>query len=519
MNVAIYARYSPGPKQTDQSIEGQVRDCEAYAKAHGLKVVKIYADRHISGSDFVKRVEFNRMLEDSEKGKFKAIIVWKLDRFGRNREEIALNKIKLKKNGVKLLYAMESIPDGPEGIILESLMEGLAEYYVADLTQKLKRGARESALKGRAVAGTKVFGYDLDADKHYIINEKEAVYVKWIFEQYVSGKGSTYIVNELRKKGVRNKRGSLMTYNGVYTILRNEKYIGKCFYDGIPIPIPRIISDELFTAASTLFQSKPHCSGTGKAIVKYLLSMKAYCGECGGLLIGESGRGKCGSKYFYYKCSNKKRKHNCDLPNWKKDELEKLVAKITKAVVLRSDVIEYIADKVIEIKDEVLKNPELEAMRVSLKNLQRAQKNLLKAVEDGLYTSATKDRLIELEEEIADVKASIAQEEVNVPNITRDHIIYWLEQFRSGDITDEAFLDTLFETFIHSIHVYKDKIVVAYNYANNHHFGPVDFSDIPELSNVLTGSDLVGGVDLRGVYPNFFVLAHPPVFLLVASAA
>ena len=153
MNAVIYARYSPGPRQTDQSIEGQVRDCMAYAEQNDIKVLKVYADRHISGTDFEKRAEFNKMLRDSEKGQFEAIIVWKIDRFGRDREEIALNKIKLKRHGIKLLYAKEVIPDGPEGIILESLMEGLAEYYVADLRQKVKRGQRESALKGLAVSG------------------------------------------------------------------------------------------------------------------------------------------------------------------------------------------------------------------------------------------------------------------------------------------------------------------------------------------------------------------------------
>ena len=161
MNAVIYARYSPGPRQTDQSIEGQVRDCMAYAKENGITVLDVYADRHISGSDFENRGEFNRMLRDAERKQFDSIIVWKIDRFGRDREEIALNKIKLKRHGIRLLYAKEIIPEGPEGIILESLMEGLAEYYVADLRQKVKRGHRESALKGHSVGGQAPYGYKI----------------------------------------------------------------------------------------------------------------------------------------------------------------------------------------------------------------------------------------------------------------------------------------------------------------------------------------------------------------------
>ena len=135
---AIYARYSPGPNQTDQSIEGQVADCRAYAEENGIQIVEIYADRHISGKSVVGRNEFLRMLHDAEQRRFECVIVWKIDRFGRDRQDIALSKMKLKRAGVHLMYARESVPDGPEGIILESVLEGLAEYYSAELAQKLQ---------------------------------------------------------------------------------------------------------------------------------------------------------------------------------------------------------------------------------------------------------------------------------------------------------------------------------------------------------------------------------------------
>ena len=122
MKGVIYARYSEGPRQTDQSIEGQVADCRAYAEQKGIDVVGIYADRHISGTSTAGRDEFLRMIHDAERQAFDCVIVWKIDRFGRSREDIAVNKMKLRKAGVALMYAREAVPEGPEGILLESLL-------------------------------------------------------------------------------------------------------------------------------------------------------------------------------------------------------------------------------------------------------------------------------------------------------------------------------------------------------------------------------------------------------------
>ena len=149
MRGVIYARYSPGPHQTEQSIEGQVADCQQYTEENGIDIIEIYADRHVSGKSVVGRDEFQRMLRDAEKGRFDCVLVWKIDRFGRDRQDIAMGKMALKRAGVKLMYARESVPEGPEGIILESVLEGLAEYYSADLRQKVIRGMKETAKKGQ----------------------------------------------------------------------------------------------------------------------------------------------------------------------------------------------------------------------------------------------------------------------------------------------------------------------------------------------------------------------------------
>lgn len=144
--AVIYARYS-SDRQTEQSIEGQVRVCNDYAERNDILIVNSYIDRATTGTND-NRTEFQRMLRDSNNHSWDYVLVYKLDRFSRNKYEMAMHKKTLKDNGVKLISCMENIPDTPEGIILESLLEGMAEYYSAELSQKVKRGMNESRQKG-----------------------------------------------------------------------------------------------------------------------------------------------------------------------------------------------------------------------------------------------------------------------------------------------------------------------------------------------------------------------------------
>ena len=134
--VVIYARYS-SDSQTEQSIEGQLRVCEEFAKNNNILIFNTYIDRAITGTND-NRPDFQQMIADSSKQNWDYVLVYKLDRFSRNKYETAKYKKILKDNGVKVLSAMENIPDSPEGLILESLLEGMAEYYSAELAQKVK---------------------------------------------------------------------------------------------------------------------------------------------------------------------------------------------------------------------------------------------------------------------------------------------------------------------------------------------------------------------------------------------
>ena len=225
--AVIYARYSCDA-QTEQSIEGQLRECQKYAKAHDILILETYIDRAMSGTND-NRFDFQRMLKDSEKRQWDYVIVYKLDRFSRNKYEATIHKNTLKNNGVKVVSAMENIPDSPEGIILESLLEGMTQYYSAELAQKVKRGMRETRLKGNYQGGGLPYGYKV-VDKKVIIDEEKAETVRFIFEQYSVGVYVKDIIMALTVRGVLYN-GKPFAKNTVYNILKNEKYSGVYYHE------------------------------------------------------------------------------------------------------------------------------------------------------------------------------------------------------------------------------------------------------------------------------------------------
>jgi len=233
-NAVIYARYSAGSKQTEQSIEGQLRVCTEYAEKNDLRIVGTYIDRKISGKTDNRR-EFQRMIDDSGKKIFEVVVMYQTDRFARNRYDSAVYKHILRKNGVELKYATTNIPEGPEGIILESLMEGLAEYYSAELSQKIKRGMRESALKCHSTGAGHSLGYRTAPDKSIVIEPDGAKAVQIIFDMYIKGRSQVEICDHLNGLGLRTVQGKPFGKNSINKIIKNKRYIGVYSYDDIVI--------------------------------------------------------------------------------------------------------------------------------------------------------------------------------------------------------------------------------------------------------------------------------------------
>lgn len=271
--AVIYARYS-SDSQTEQSIEGQLHVCNEYAKNNDIVVLGTYIDRAMTGTND-HRPSFQNMLKDSHRKEWNYVLVYKLDRFSRNKYETAIHKKTLRDNGVKVLSAMENIPDTPEGIILESLLEGMNQYYSAELSQKVRRGMNESRRKGNFTGGFTLYGYKVK-DKKVTISEDEAAAVKYIYEQYSAGVYVKDITAALTERGIYF-HGKKFARNTVYNILKNEKYSGiyrhgEETFDNI---YPQIVPTEIYEKV----RAKTNANKYGRRSVEvvYLLRGNVIC--------------------------------------------------------------------------------------------------------------------------------------------------------------------------------------------------------------------------------------------------
>ena len=205
MNLVFYGRNSDSG-QSEQSIEGQRKVCYEYAERNGYKIIGEYLDRALTGTSD-SRPGFLRMIADSAKRQFQGILVYQLDRFARNRYDSATYKAKLKKNGVKVLSARENISDDASGILMEAVLEGMAEYYSAELSQKVKRGMALTAQKCLFTGSGVPLGYKV-VDRKFTIDEEAAPIVKRIFEMYLAGNTMAEIIRYLNENGVKTLRAT-----------------------------------------------------------------------------------------------------------------------------------------------------------------------------------------------------------------------------------------------------------------------------------------------------------------------
>lgn len=482
----IYARYSEGPRQTDQSIEGQVADCRAYAADHNIEIIGIYADRHISGTSTEGRDEFLRMMHDADRHAFDAIVTWKIDRFGRSREDIAVNKIRLKKAGVKLYYAKESVPEGPEGILLESLLEGLAEYYSADLRQKVVRGIRESAKKGKISAGQIPIGYKRDPeDGRLVLDPAAADAVREIYRLHISGASMLDMQQALYKRGIRSRSGAQPSQSVVYRMLRNEHYLGRFEVQGVEILVEPVIDRETFEEAAKHFKGSRQ-NAAGRADVEYLLSKKCRCALCRKLLHGAYSTSHTGAAYHYYRCSSGSK---CKLKPIPQHELEDLVIRHTCEDVLTEEMIGKLTKKIMEIQEAGRQQDPVTALRKELRGLKKKQQNIIDAIENGAGSSLVA-RLNEIEARMDELTVEIERAQLQRPVIPEEIVRGWLLSFRSGDKDDQAFRKRLVDTFVADITVGPDDIVITYNATEK---GP---------THTLTGASKPLKVDLPPSYSN-----------------
>ncbi len=450
--AVIYARYS-SDRQTEQSIEGQLRVCNEYAERNGILIVSQYIDRAMTGTND-NRNEFQKMLRDSNTRSWDYVLVYKLDRFSRNKYEMAMHKKTLKDNGIKLISCMENIPDSPEGIILESLLEGMAEYYSAELSQKVKRGMNESRQKGTFTGGYVIFGYRVE-NKKIIIQEDEAEVVRWMFNECASGKLVKTIIEELNAKGILY-RGKPFARNTVYHLLANEKYNG-IYRHGEEVftnMYPRIVPQEIFEEVKSKIDNNKY--GKHKPDVVYLLKNKVRCGYCGKSVNSDSGTSKSGAIMRYYKCSGKRTNKTCQLKPIRKETFETLIIEtILEAFATPQNLMAFADDIMALLKKQYNDHSVLNLLRSDLSKVEKSISNLLDCMEQGISTSSTKTRLEELEEKRSILKEKIVMEQYKERQLlTKDEIIKYIST------AIRKYPKQLIDLLVKEIRLYNDEIEI-----------------------------------------------------------
>lgn len=503
MNAVIYARYS-SDKQTEQSIDGQLRYCTQYAKQQGYKIVGSYIDRAISGTSD-NRPQFQEMIADSANKQFSYVIVWKLDRFARNRYDSAIYKNKLKKNGVKVLSATEGIGEGDESIILEAVLEAMAETYSRQLSQNVRRGMKESAMKATSTGGTVPLGYKLDGGSivcgkrkggKLVIDDKTAHIVKLIFSRYAAGVSKTEIADELNGKGYTTSRGTPFTVNSFRTILENRKYLGTYHYDGIEVEdgCPALVDETLFNQCVERAKANKRAPAHNKAAVEYVLNGKLFCGHCGASMVGDSGTGKQGNRYYYYSCAARKNPHGgkrCNKKREKKDFIEWYIVEQTVNYVLTPERIEHIADRVVEAYNKEFSNSGIKELEKRLSLLETEFSHLT----DSLI-NAKSQRMIDAinkkaeatELQINDTEDELAKLRVCCnARLTAPEVVTWLKSFCTGDLMDMDFRRRIIEVLINAIYLYDDKVVIYFNVRDGKQVSYIEMLD--ETSDIFEGSE------------------------------
>ena len=469
--AVAYARYSSAG-QRDVSIEQQLADIRAFARREGYTIIHEYADHARSGfKNAAARTAFQSMMSAAESGTFDTVLAWKVDRFGRNREDSAIYKGKLRRFGVRVLYAMEPIPEGSAGVLLEGMLESTAEWYSRQLSENVLRGMSDNANKC-LYNGSHTLGYTNLPDGRIVIQPEEASLVRNIFQMYCSGMSAQAISDQLASRGIRTKYGNPYAPQSIIRIISNDRYIGVYRWGNIEVPdgIPPIIDKAVFWEANRMKKKKSYSRELG--VIDFLLSGKLFCGLCGSVMYGNSGTSKNGNRKYYYECSRRKKSKDCPKKMVKKEWIEDTVINFILDYVLSDDQIEKTASAVMKLQAEEATVSPLGAMQAEYADILKQIDNINNAIAAGIWNASTSQKLKALEDSAETLRFSInslkySQEQL----LDHDRVLFFLHQFTKGDRNDPLLRHHIVDTFVNAVYLYDDHVdVITNNHENNERF-------------------------------------------------
>ena len=486
--AVLYARYS-SENQREESIEAQLRAMNDFCNRNGILVVGEYCDRAKSATTD-DRPEFLRMIDDARKRDFDLVIVHKLDRFARNRHDSALYTRELAMNNIAIVSVLEQFDDSPESIILQSVLEGMNEYYSKNLSREVMKGLRENARECKYTGGQVLYGFAVDKEtQKFIINETEAEIVRNVFQMVAFGYGYTEVLRYLKKVGAKTRRGNDFSKPTLYDMLRNEKYTGLYIFnrasskqaDGTrnnhkakPIEeqirieggAPQIVDPEIFKKVQYILDNRKR--GTREGIKRtYALAGYVICGQCGHRCSGsvmQSGHNER-KPVGIYSCNNRdNRVDACKNKSVHQAPLEALVRKIIAEVIFdESRIPEVLSAYQAFVQEESKSNGNtLQIMQENMKTIEQKIRNIVNVIANT-GSAALADALQKLETEKRDLAQKIHEEEEKMSEdvIDAEEVI---EAYRSarqmlinGTLEDQRLL---FNQYLDRVVVYPDYVEI-----------------------------------------------------------
>ena len=512
--AVLYARFS-SDNQREESIEAQLRAMHEYCSRNSIVIIHEYCDRAKSATTD-DRPEFLKMIAASREGDFDFAIVHKLDRFSRNRYDSAYYKRELKKNGVQLLSVLEQMDDSPESIILESVLEGMSEYYSKNLAREVMKGMRESAMDCRYIGGWIPYGFRVDPQTHrYIINDYEAEAVRMIFRDVADGCGYNVVLNKLNSMGYRTRLGNTFSKETSYEMLRNEKYNGvyvfsraaskdelgrrnnhldKPIEDQIRIPggMPKIVDDETFARVQVILASrKRHRRQKSKR--NYLLTGLVFCGLCGHRYCGDSMQtGKDRKVVGTYACNNRNN-HGariCRNQNVRQQPLEELVLrKIEETVFDESRIPDIVrAYRELSQQEEGEDKDKIRTLRQNLKTVEQKITNIVNIIANtGSAALVTQLTQLEWEKELLDVQIQEEERSTEESELDEEGILTAFRQaqkmFHNGTLPQ---MEQIINLYLDRVVVFPDYVEIHLNNVPTNLLNPSETKDEPALGGLHT---------------------------------
>lgn len=498
MVIVGYCRFSSEAQRDGYSIEAQVRAIREWAEREGHTVKKFYIDEAKSGTND-NREDFQNMIADSADGTFEAVVVHKLDRFARDRYDSAVYRHKLKEHGVRVLSVLEPLDDSPESVMMEAVLEGMAEYYSRNLSREVRKGQKEAALKGQHTAGPVPYGFALDESNRYVIVPEEAAVIREIFHRLDGGESIADVARWCVSKGIKTRRGCPFDAYSISRLTANTLLVGR-FSFGVknkngdpPVVVENavepIVDPAVFWRQYNRMQTRqigPRSRFKGE---DYLLTGYLYCEHCGRHLYGFKSKSKFARKdgeqtyvKHLYRCSTKGARATpaqrlasgyvapkCELRSIEKNALENFVIGAIHEVLFSGETLDWFTA---EMLVRAGKRKPVEAEKIAMyqgeiEKLKRQKERLLDLyLSEGITKAVFAAKTRELEQREEFIEAELLRLDPGVPAVlTAEDVRRSLGAFLNSPNSDSPeYKKRLLATFVERITISNERVVIYFKF-------------------------------------------------------